>query len=158
MSLTVSIVFGCLLSAACGLRVFIPFLCLSLAAGENLISLPESWSWIVSSQTLHFLMAATVIEIVASYFPVVSIFYKNITIPLALVSGILIMSFFLLDANINVSPSLRWILASIFGGSLATLFRSGSIIIDGGIPHPFKVLEETLAVGASVASIVSLVV
>ena len=68
-----------------------------------------------------------------------------------------IMGFFLLDANVGISPLLRWILATIFGGTLATLFRSGSITIDGGVPHPFKVVEETLAVGASVASIVSLV-
>ena len=158
MSLTSSLVFGSLLSAACGLRVFIPFLCLSLFASENIISLPESWSWITSPETFHFLIAATIIEIIASYFPVISRFYKSITIPLALISGIAIMSFFLLDANVNVSFSFRWILATIFGGTLATLFRSGSIAIDGGVPHPLKVLEETLAIGASISSIVSLFV
>lgn len=158
MSLTLSIVFGSLLSAACGLRVFIPFLCLSLFTAGNLIILPESWSWITSAETFHFLIAATIIEIIASYFPVFSVFYKTITIPLALISGIAIMGFFLLDVNIGISPLLRWTLATIFGGTLATLFRSGSIMIDGGVPHPFKVVEETLAVGASIASIVSLVV
>ena len=158
MSLTISIIFGCLLSAACGLRVFIPFLCLSLFANSNLIVLPESWIWITSSETFHFLIAAAIVEIIASYFPVVSVFYKSLTIPLALISGIAIMSFFLLDANVSVSPLLRWVIATIFGGTLATLFRSGSIMIDGGVPHPLKVVEETLAVGASIASIVSLVV
>lgn len=158
MSLTLSIIFGCLLSAACGLRVFIPFLCLNLFAAGNLISLPESWLWIASAEVFHFLIAATIIEIIASYFPVFSVFYKTVTIPLALISGIAIMSFFLLDANVSVSPSLRWILATVFGGTLATLFRSGSIVIDGGMPHPFKVVEETLSVGASVASIVCLFV
>ena len=96
MSFSLSIVFGCLLSAACGLR--------------------------------------------------------------ALISGIAIMSFFLLDANISISPLLRWIIAIIFGGTLATLFRTGSIMIDGGVPHPLKVVEETFAVGASVASILSLII
>ena len=158
MTLPLSIVFGCLLSAACGLRVFIPFLCINLFSAGNLISLPSSLSWLASSETLHFLVAASIIEIIASYFPVFSIFYKTITIPLALTSGIAIMSFFLLDANINVSPIARWGLATIFGGTLATLFRSGSIMIDGGVPHPLKAIEEILAAGASVASIVALIV
>ena len=146
-----------MLSAACGLRVFIPFLCLSLFANSNLIGLPESWLWITSSETFHFLIAAAIVEIIASYF-LISVFYKSLTIPLALISGIAIMSFFLLDANVSVFPLLRWVIATIFGGTLATLFRSGSIMIDGGVPHPLKVVEETLAVGASIASIVSLVV
>ena len=158
MSLSISIIFGSLLSAACGLRIFIPFLLLSFVTGANLISFPESWSWIGSPQTIHFLIAATIFELIASYFPVISLFYKNMTLPLALISGTFIMSFFLLDTNVVIAPLMRWTLAIIFGGTIATLFRTFSIAIDGGVPHPFKVTEEILSVGASVASIVSVMV
>lgn len=158
MTISTSIIFGCLLSAACGLRVFIPFLILSFVCGTNLIEFPESWVWIETSQTLHFLIAATIFELIASYFPVISVLYKNVTFPLALVSGIFIMSFFLLDTNTMVAPLIRWTLAIIFGGTVATLSRTISIAIDGGVPHPLKVTEEILSVGASIASIASIVI
>ena len=158
MSLTISIIFGSLLSAACGLRIFVPFLILSFVTKANIISFSESWSWISSPETLHFLIAATVFELIAVYFPIVSLFYKNMILPLALISGTFIMSFFLLDTNVAVSPLIRWTLAIIFGGSLATLFRTFSIAIDGGVPHPVKVAEEFLSVGASIASIASVMV
>lgn len=155
MSLLPSLIFGFLLSVACGLRIFIPFLCLNIFVSMGLIVVPDSWSWIGSSETFSFLLIATIIEFIAVYFPVVSTFYKTITVPVALISGAFIISFFLLDGNIIVEPLLRWTLAIVFGGTIATLSRVFSITIDDGVPHPLKLVEDVASIGASIATIAS---
>lgn len=93
MSLLPSLICGFLLSVACGLRIFIPFLCLNIFVNMRLIVVPDSWTWIGSSETFSFLLTATIIEFIAVYFPVISTFYKTITVPVALISGSFIITY-----------------------------------------------------------------
>ena len=60
---------GICLSAACGLRVFLPFLVVSVAAKFGLLELRESWMWIGSWPAITAFSTATVLEIGAYYVP-----------------------------------------------------------------------------------------
>ena len=158
MSLLPSLIFGFLLSVACGLRIFIPFLCLNIFVNMGLIVVPDTWSWVGSSDTFSFLLTATIIEFIAVYFPIISTFYKTITVPVALISGAYIISFFLFEENIHAEPLLRWTIAIVFGGTIATICRVLSLTIDAGVPHPLKFLEDIVAVGGSLISIGSVTI
>jgi hypothetical protein len=103
------------LAAACGFRVFVPLLVLSLAHRAGLLGLSEGFAWIGSTPALIAFGAATALEVGAYYVPVVDNFLDTIATPAAILAGIVVSAAVMTD----VDPWLKWTLATIAGGSLA---------------------------------------
>ncbi len=57
------------LSAACGFRVFVPLLVMSIAAHAGNIHLGSNFQWLATTPALVTFSIATLVEIVAYYIP-----------------------------------------------------------------------------------------
>jgi uncharacterized membrane protein len=131
----VSLLLGISLSAACGLRLFLPFLVVSATAIIGHLSLPTDISWLSSDQALIMLGIASVIEILAYYIPFIDNLLDPIALPLATMAGTLVTASTLPEMNSLV----QWTLAAIVGGGSAglikgttSLSRIGSTLLSGG--------------------------
>ncbi len=69
MEITLSILLGIGLAAACGFRVFVPFLIVSIAAMSGHLELTPGFEWIGTPYALAAFGAATALEIAAYYIP-----------------------------------------------------------------------------------------
>jgi hypothetical protein len=134
-----SIFLGIGLSAACGFRVFVPLLCLSVAAHSGFVDLIDSFAWIGSTPAMIAFAVATAAEIAAYYIPWVDNALDSIAIPLATVAGILVTASVVTD----IDPFWRWTLAVVAGGGMAastqvatTKARAASSLATGGIANP----------------------
>jgi len=127
MELFLSISIGIGLSAACGYRVFVPLLGMSIAAAQGHISLPEGMQWISSQEALVAFSVATAAEIAAYYIPLIDNMLDTIAAPAAITAGTIVMASFVTD----VSPLLKWSLAIIAGGGTAGLFQGSTTLIRG---------------------------
>ena len=78
------------LAAACGFRVFVPLLVLSLAARAGWIGLSPGFAWIGSTPALVSLGLATVLEVGAYYVPWLDNLLDSIATPAAVVAGIVV--------------------------------------------------------------------
>ncbi len=111
-----SICLGIGLSAACGFRIFVPLLCLSIASLTGYVQLDSSFAWIGTTPALIAFAVATVVEIGAYYIPLVDNFLDAIAVPVAGAAGICVAALVMT----NVDPFWRWTLAIIAGGGMAT--------------------------------------
>lgn len=129
---TLSIVFaictGLGLAAACGFRVFLPLLALSIAARAGQVMPVESFAWIASTPALIAFAAATVLEVVAYYVPVVDNLLDTIATPAAAVAGTIVASAMMVE----LEPWLRWTLGIVAGGGLATAIQIPTAAMRGG--------------------------
>jgi len=112
-----SICIGIGLSAACGFRIFVPLLCLSIAAhfGADHIHLAKSFAWIGSYPAMIAFGVATVFEICAYYIPWLDNALDSAAVPIATVAGIFVTASVVAD----IDPFWRWTLAAIAGGGIA---------------------------------------
>jgi len=139
MELALSILIGLGLSAACGYRVFVPFLVLSIASMSGHVTLADGFDWIGTPYALTAFGVATVLEVLAYYVPWLDNLLDAVATPAAVVAGIVIAASVVGD----VSPFLRWSLAVIAGGGLAgvvqaatVMFRGASSVTTGGLGNP----------------------
>ena len=146
------------LSAACGFRVFVPLLCLSVAAKLGVLHLTPSFAWAGSNTAVIAFGVATLAEIVAYYVPWVDNALDSIAAPLATVAGVLVMASVLTD----IEPFWRWTLAVIAGGGIAattqvatTKARVASSLATGGFANP--VLATVENVSSSILSVFAVV-
>ncbi|MDZ4815871.1 MAG: DUF4126 domain-containing protein [Verrucomicrobiota bacterium] len=109
-------VLGIALSATCGLRIFVPFLVVNLASRLGIVSLSDGMAWMGTTTALVLFSVATVIEVVAYYFPVVDNALDVLTTPTSTIAGTLIAASF-----IQMDPWMKWSLALIAGGGMATV-------------------------------------
>ena len=58
----VSLMIGVGLSAACGFRIFVPFLVMNLASRAGYLTLAEGWDWIGSTPAMIAFLSATLLE------------------------------------------------------------------------------------------------
>jgi hypothetical protein len=112
------------LSAACGFRVFVPFLGLSLAAMNGYVTLADGFSWLGTWPAFLALLTATGFEIAAYYVPIIDNLLDVIAVPVAVMAGILAMAAVALD----LPPFLKWSLAVIAGGGVAGVVQGGAIL------------------------------
>ncbi len=124
---TLSILAALGLAAACGFRVFVPLLVVSLAARSGLISLSEGFQWIASTPALISLAAATALEVAAYYVPLVDNLLDSIATPAAIVAGIAVSA----AVMVEIDPWLRWTLATIAGGGLAAAVQIPMVAVRG---------------------------
>lgn len=157
MDTIIGLMVGIGLSAACGFRIFVPFLGLSLAAMSGYVTLAEGFQWLGTWPAFIALLTATGIEIAAYYIPVVDNLLDAIAAPVAVVAGILATAAIALD----LPPFLKWSLAIIAGGGVAGVVQSGTIaaraLASMSIPGPANFIVATLellgAVGTTLVAV-----
>lgn len=158
MEVFLSICVGIGLSAACGFRVFVPLLCLSVAAKLGVLPLTPAFAWAGSTTAVIAFSIATVAEIAAYYIPWVDNALDSIAAPLATVAGVVVMASVLTDMD----PFWRWTMAVIAGGGIAattqvttTKARLASSATTGGFANP--VLATVENVSSTVLSVFAVV-
>jgi hypothetical protein len=115
MELLLALALGITLSAASGFRVFIPPFVISLAAIYGDLPLAPGFEWVGTQAAATAFGAATVVEILAYFIPVVDNLLDAIEIPIAVVVGTMLTA-----ANLgDMDPVLQWTLAILTGGSTA---------------------------------------
>ena len=115
METFLSICLGIGLSAACGFRVFVPLLFLSVASLSGHVSLASGFAWIGTYPALIAFSVATALEIGAYYIPFLDNLLDSIAIPAAVVAGVVVTA----SCVTGMSPMLKWTLAVIAGGGAA---------------------------------------
>ena len=115
MEWVLGVLAGISLSAACGFRVFVPMLVMSIAAHAGHLEPSSGFEWLGSWPALLCFGVATVVEIIAYFVPVVSNLLDSVATPAAAVAGTILTA----SMTGDVSPWLRWILAVIAGGTVA---------------------------------------
>ena len=159
MEAMMALLLGIGLSAACGFRVFVPLLALSLFAGSGHMELASGFEWIGSPAAMIAFAVATVVEISAYYIPWVDNALDSIATPTAVVAGTVVTASVFTDA----SPLLQWSLAIIAGGgaagavqSLTVGTRAGSSVVTAGLGN--WVVSTGEAVFSTVLSVMAIVV
>jgi hypothetical protein len=145
------------LSAACGFRVFIPLLVMSIASLSGHLALSHGFQWIGTYPAFMVFATASVLEIAAYYIPWVDNLMDAVAGPAAVVAGILVAA----SSIIHMDPLLKWTLAIIAGGGTAAIFhgattlvRGASTALTGGIGnHAVATAELGIAAGLSILAI-----
>lgn len=139
METVLALCIGLGLSAACGFRVFVPMLGLSLAAHAGHVSLSPEFRWLATEPALIALGFGTALEIAAYYVPWLDHFLDTLSTPAAIAAGIMVTASMLTD----MSPFLRWSLAVIAGGGVAATVQSATVaarafsgLTTGGLGNP----------------------
>ena len=154
-----SICLGIGLSAACGFRVFVPLLVMSIAALSGHLPLAHGFEWIGSYPALVAFSVATAVEIAGYYIPWVDHLLDTVATPAAIIAGTLVTASLLTD----ISPFVKWTLAIIAGGGAAGMVqgttvvtRGASLAGTGGLANPLVATLELA--GAVITSILALLV
>ena len=158
METILSILVGIGLSAACGFRVFVPPLIISIAAKAGHLKLASGFEWMGSDVALIGFAVATALEITAYYVPWLDNMLDTISTPAACVAGAVVMGAMVSD----LSPFLKWTLAIIAGGGAAGVVqaatvttRAASTVTTGGLANP---IVATVEAGGSVMTSVLAIV
>ena len=125
--LVVGVCAGVSLSAACGFRVFLPLLAVSIAVHFFGYKVSADFEWIGSWISIVSLATATIVEVAAYHLPCVDNLLDLVNVPLAFVAGAVVMSGVLPD----VHPYLKWSIAGLLGSSTAGLTQLATTIIRG---------------------------
>jgi hypothetical protein len=154
-----SVATGLGLAAACGFRVFVPLLAVSLAARAGLLPLSPDLSWMAGTPALIAFTSASVLEAGAYHIPWLDHALDTIATPAAIVCGVIASA----SAMGALPEHLRWAVAIIGGGGAAgvvqgatVILRLKSALLSGGIANPFVASAEFL--GSAVTSILSILI
>ena len=158
METALSIGLGLGLSAACGFRIFVPFLVLGVAATTGQVTLAPGFDWLASIPALIVLSIATLTEIVAYYVPWLDNLLDTVASPVAVVAGVVAMASLMTDAD----PLFQWAIAVIAGGGVAGIaqlatatLRAASTAMSAGLGNPLVAsIELAGALGLSLLTIV----
>ena len=160
-NLIIALSLGLALSAACGFRVFVPLLAMSIVSRAGLIELGESWVWISETWVLIAFAVATLLEIGAYYIPWLDNLLDSVTTPAAVVAGVIVSAASLGQIE-DINPALQWMLAVIGGGGMAGTIQIGSALTrvastttTGGAANP--VVSTAEAGGAVACSVLAVI-
>ena len=158
MHLIAAVCAGIALAAACGFRVFLPLLGMSIAAAAGVVPPPAGMAWIGSVPALVMFGVATAVEVVAYYVPWLDHMLDTITSPGSVVAGVLVAA----AAMPDVPPEVRWTLAVIGGGGAAATVQGGTVmtravsgVTTGGVGNP---IVSTLELVGSITLVVLAIV
>jgi hypothetical protein len=119
------------LSAACGLRVFLPLFVFSIAAKWGKVDLPTAFLWMGETPALVVFGVASVLEVVGFMFPWVDHALDVLAIPLSAAAGALLMTVPLLGLTTGpdpvMHPSVAWSLGIVAGMGTAAGVEAASI-------------------------------
>lgn len=148
------------LSAACGFRVFVPLLVMSIAAVMGGVEPMKGFEWLAMPSVCIALGFATVCEIGAYYIPWVDNMLDTVATPAAMLAGTLTT---MAVSSGEMSQFASWAAAIIVGGGTATAVQMGTVAArgvstatTGGIANP--VLSTGEWISAFVLSILSFLV
>lgn len=146
------------LSAACGFRVFVPLLAMSVAAIMGIFEPLQGFEWLALPSVCLALAVATVFEIGAYYIPWVDNLLDTIATPAALVAGTLTT---MAVGTAEMSPFASWAAALIVGGGTASAVQLSTVALrgistttTGGIANPIVSTGEWIS--AILLSVLSL--
>ena len=120
MEIIIALCLGITLSAACGFRVFLPPLVMSLGAIYGHIPLSSGFEWLGTTEAAIALAIATTLEVGAYYVPFLDNLLDTIQVPVAVGIGTVITA----ATMGHTDPVLQWTLAAIAGGGTAGLMGS----------------------------------
>jgi hypothetical protein len=139
MNTLLSVLLGIGLSAACGFRIFVPFLLVGIAARTGHVTLGPTFAWMAATPALIALGVATVLEIAAYTIPWLDHLLDLIATPAAVVAGMVMTA----SVVTGLDPMLKWTLALIAGGGIAGTVqaltvgtRKVSLLTTGGLANP----------------------
>ncbi len=151
-----SVCLGIGLAAACGFRIFVPFLVMSAASHGGWLELNGSFEWIGSTPALIVFAAATAIEVGAYYIPWLDNALDVIATPTAVVAGVIATA----SVVTGMDPLLKWTVAVVAGGAVAGsvqavtgVTRQVSLLSTAGLGNPLVSSAEV--VGSVAMSVVS---
>jgi hypothetical protein len=145
---------GISLSAASGLRVFLPLLGVGLASHFGLVELGEGFAWMSSEPVLIVVGVAALLEASAYYIPIVDNLLDTVATPAAMAGGTVILSSLMPE----LSQPAHWATALLLGGGTAGIVQASTVIArgastatTGGLANPIFATAET---GGSLVSVV----
>lgn len=158
--LILSVVMGLSLAAACGFRVFVPLLALSIVSKAGMFNLDPSLAWIGTTPALLCFSIATVAEIVAYKVPWVDNALDSIATPAAVIAGTLVAAS-QFGAIAPGNGMLKWGASIIAGGGLAGVIQLGTVALrtlslglTGGLGNPiFGAAESGTSVVVSILAV-----
>ena len=124
------------LSAACGLRVFLPLFVAAIATRAGALLVGPEFTWLGSNAAIVLFGTATVVEIVGFLVPWVDHVLDLLAAPLAAVAGAILMTSQLVslapagegaEAMPLLHPAVAWSLGIIVGASAASGVEAASI-------------------------------
>ena len=124
MNEVLSVALGIGLAAACGFRVFVPMLFVSIAAKAGKLTLVPSFQWMGSDTAMIAFALATVLEVGAYYIPWLDHLLDTIATPAAVVAGAVISA----SVFTGMDPFLRWTLAIIAGAGAAGAVQTATVV------------------------------
>ncbi|MCM8540379.1 MAG: DUF4126 domain-containing protein [Lentisphaeraceae bacterium] len=127
METILAICVGIGLSAACGFRIFVPLLGLSLAANAGQLELAAGFEWIGSPIAIAAFATATLLEVSAYYIPWLDNLLDSVTTPAAIVAGTILTG----SMTGEMTPFLKWAVAIIAGGGTAGAVQTASVLLRG---------------------------
>lgn len=157
MEALLSIGLGLGLAAACGLRVFLPFLALGVAARLHLAPLAPGFEWLAANPALLALGTATALEIAAYYVPWLDHALDVVATPVAVIAGMLAASAVVTD----LPPAAKLLVCIVAGGgataatqAASVLLRLKSTALTGGLANPLVATGEWM--GSAALSLISI--
>ncbi len=125
MDIVMGLIIGVGLSAACGFRVFVPLLGMSIANMAGHLTLSSGFEWIGSWPALIAFATATALEVCAYSVPWIDNIMDVAATPAAIVAGTSVTASQVGD----ISPLLKWSLAAIAGGGVCGVIQGGTVAI-----------------------------
>jgi hypothetical protein len=160
INIILALCLGLGLSAACGFRVFIPPLAMSLAAMGGVLPLSSEWQWLGSLPAVVTLGVATGLEVLAYLIPWVSNALDAVELVAAPIAGMLVTASSLAMVG-DLNPVVVWTTAAIVGGGTAEVIEGATVVTrfatagpTGGLSNPVLGLLEFLS--ATVLSILAI--
>lgn len=157
METLLGICLGVGLSAACGFRIFVPPLVMSIAAQSGNLQLSSDFAWMGTTQATIAFGVGAFLEVAAYYIPWVDELLDIVATPTAVIAGTIITSSFVTE----MSPMLQWTIAAVVGGGaagtvqgLTDVTRLASTSLTGGLANPGVSTMELLS--SSVLSILAI--
>lgn len=159
METIIGLCIGIGLSAACGFRVFVPLLVMSVASLINWFEPMQGFEWLALPSVCIALSIATFFEIGAYYVPWVDNLLDSIATPAALVAGTITT---MAVSTGEMSQFVAWASALIVGGGTATAVQMSTVAVrglstatTGGLANP--VISTGEWISALVISVLSLI-
>lgn len=150
---------GLALAAACGFRVFLPLLVMSIGARAGMISLGDNFEWLASWPAIVGFGTAALLEIIAYFWPWLDHALDTIATPAAIIAGTLATA----SQIEGMNPALTWLTGLIAGGGLAggtqaatVSTRGASTVTTGGLLNP--IINAIQAAVSAVLSVLAVVV
>lgn len=157
MEILFSICIGMGLSAACGFRIFVPPLVMSIAAQSGHMELSPDFAWIGTTPATIAFGVGAALEVAAYYIPWVDNFLDTIATPTAVIAGTIITASF----TSEMSPMVQWTIAVIVGGGsagvvqgLTDVTRLASTGLTGGFAN--SAVSTTELLSSTVLSILAI--